>query len=184
MKRSARSRHGGRAKRDGRAVRRVARRPTHLDARGTVRMVDVSGKPPTPREAVAAGEIAMNAAAYAALRAGRLAKGNVVAAARLAGIGAAKRTAELIPLCHAIPLDHVGVAIRFEDRERVVVAEATARTRWSTGVEMEALVAVAAALLTIYDMAKAIDRGMTLGSIRLVRKSGGRSGEFLRDGER
>ncbi len=159
-------------------------RPTHLDERGRARMVDVSGKVPTPREAVAAGEIRMNAAAFAAIRAGSLAKGDVAAAARLAGIGAAKRTAELIPLCHAIPLDHVGVVIRFKARERAVVVEATARTRWSTGVEMEALVAVAVALLTIYDMAKAIDRAMTLGPIRLLKKSGGRSGEFRRPPDR
>ncbi len=158
------------------------RRATHLDARGRARMVDIGAKTPTLREATAAGEIAMSAEAFSAVRSGTLAKGDIDAVARMAGIGAAKRTAELIPLCHSIPLDHVGISIRLRDRERVVVVEATARARWSTGVEMEALVAVSAALLTIYDMAKALDRGMTLGPIRLLRKSGGRSGEYRRDG--
>jgi cyclic pyranopterin phosphate synthase len=144
-------------------------------------MVDVSDKAPTLREAVAAGSITMEAKAYAAIRKGTLAKGDAAALARLAGIAAAKRTAELIPLCHAIPLDHVGVEIRFDDHERAIEVKATARTRWSTGVEMEALVAVAASLLTIYDMGKGIDRGMTLESIRLVRKSGGRSGKYVRE---
>ncbi len=143
-------------------------------------MVDVSGKPPTLREALAAGEISMSAPAFEAVRAGALAKGDVAAVARLAGIGAAKRTADLIPLCHPVPLDHVAVAIRFQERRRVVGIEATARTRWSTGVEMEALVAVSAALLTIYDMAKSIDRGMSIDAIRLLRKSGGRSGAYRR----
>ena len=154
------------------------KRATHLDARGRARMVDVSRKPSTLREAIAAGEIAMSAAAFEAIRSGALAKGNVEAVARVAGIGAAKRTGELIPLCHPVPLDHVGIAIRYRERERAVEVRATARTRWSTGVEMEALVAVSAALLTIYDMAKAVDRGMSLGSIRLLRKSGGRSGTY------
>ena len=166
--------------RRGGPARRRRSRATHLDPRGRVRMVDVSSKPSTLREAVAAGEITMSAGAFAAIRSGAVDKGDVVAAARLAGIGAAKRTAELIPLCHSIPLDHVGVEIRFRDRERVVEATASARTRWSTGVEMEALVAVTAALLTIYDMAKSIDRAMTLGPIRLLRKRGGRSGLFVR----
>lgn len=143
-------------------------------------MVDVSRKPLTLREAVAAGAISMSAAAFAAVRAGALAKGDVVAVARVAGIAAAKRTASLIPLCHPIPLDHVAVAIGFEPRARAVTVEATARSRWSTGVEMEAMVAAAAALLTIYDMAKGVDRGMRVGPIRLLRKSGGRSGLYRR----
>ncbi len=143
-------------------------------------MVDVSGKPVTLRQAVAAGSIAMSAGAYAAVRSGSVRKGDVTALARVAGIAAAKRAADLIPLCHGVPLDHVGVAIRFRDGARSVEAEATVRTRWSTGVEMEALVAVSAALLTIYDMAKALDRAMTIGPIRLLRKSGGRSGTFVR----
>jgi cyclic pyranopterin phosphate synthase len=157
-----------------------ARRLTHLDARGRASMVDVGAKPATRREAVAAGAIRMNAPAYAAIRRGAAAKGDAIAAARLAGIGAAKRTADLIPLCHAIPLDHVEIRLGWNDAAREVRVEAAARTRWSTGVEMEALVAVSIALLTLYDMAKAIDRGMTIGPIGLVRKSGGRSGRFER----
>jgi cyclic pyranopterin phosphate synthase len=143
-------------------------------------MVDVSGKAPTVREAVAAGSIRMSAPAYRAVRRGTLAKGNVAAVARVAAIGAAKRTSDLIPLCHPVPLEHLGVEIGWNDRTREVRVEATARARWSTGVEMEALVAVAAALLTIYDMAKGIDRGMTIGPMHLLRKSGGRSGVFVR----
>jgi cyclic pyranopterin monophosphate synthase len=143
-------------------------------------MVDVGGKPLTCREAVAAGTIRMNARAFRLLRKGRLPKGDVAALARVAGIAAAKRTAELIPLCHALPLDHVAVELTSLPRTRALRVTATARTRWSTGVEMEALVAVSAALLTVYDMAKAIDRGMTLGPIRLLRKSGGRSGDYRR----
>jgi cyclic pyranopterin phosphate synthase len=143
-------------------------------------MVDVGAKPATLREATAAGSIRMSPAAYAAVRSGALAKGDVAALARVAGIGAAKRTAEWIPLCHAIPLDHVGVDIRFDHRSRAVRVQATARARWSTGVEMEALVAVSAALLTVYDMAKALDRGMTIGPVALMHKSGGRSGDYRR----
>jgi cyclic pyranopterin phosphate synthase len=145
-------------------------------------MVDVSFKPATRREAVAAGQIRMNAAAWRALRSRTLAKGDAMALARAAGIAAAKRTAELVPLCHIVPLDHVGVEVRFLASRRVVEVEAVARARWSTGVEMEALVAVAAALLTLYDMAKALDRGMVIGAVRLLRKSGGRSGAYRRGG--
>lgn len=173
---------GGRRGRRTTRGRAAEPREGHLDARGRARMVDISGKPPTLREAVAAGEIRMSGAAFEAIRAGALAKGDVAAVARLAGIAAAKRTAELVPLCHPVPLDHLAVSIRLEERRRAVTIEATARTRWSTGVEMEALVAVSAALLTIYDMAKAIDRGMILGSIRLLSKSGGRSGTYRRPG--
>jgi cyclic pyranopterin phosphate synthase len=147
-------------------------------------MVDVSPKPWTLREAVASGSITMNTAAFAALRSGALAKGDAAALARAAGIAAAKRTADLIPLCHPVPIEHVEVRLRHDARRRRVEVEATARARWSTGVEMEALVAVSAALLTIYDMAKAIDRRMMLGRIRLISKSGGRSGAFSRTGDR
>lgn len=143
-------------------------------------MVDVSGKPVTLREAVAEGSIRMGREAFRAIRSRHVAKGDAIALARVAGIAAAKRTGELIPLCHAIPLEHVGVDIKFGSDGRTVEVAATARARWSTGVEMEALVAVTTALLTLYDMAKAIDRGMTLESIRLLRKSGGRSGEYVR----
>ena len=160
------------------------RRLTHLDALGRARMVDVSGKPLTEREAVATGAIRMSRAAYRAIRRRRVAKGDAVALARVAGLSAAKRTADLIPLCHGVPLEHVAVDVRFGDDGRSVRVTASARARWSTGVEMEALVAVSAALLTLYDMAKAIDRGMTLGSIRLLRKTGGRSGTYRRRGAR
>jgi cyclic pyranopterin monophosphate synthase len=151
---------------------------THLDRRGRARMVDVGEKPWTAREAVASGILRMNRAAWRALRAQALPKGDAIALARAAGIAAAKRTAELIPLCHMVPLDHVGVEVRLSNQRRAVHVEATARARWSTGVEMEALVAVSAALLTFYDMAKALDRGMVLGPVRLLRKSGGRSGDY------
>jgi cyclic pyranopterin phosphate synthase len=157
-------------------------RLTHFDARGRARMVDVGGKPATRREASAAGLIRMGPAAFNALRSRSLAKGDAVALARAAGIAAAKRTSETIPLCHVVPLDHVGVAIGFDARARAVVVETTARARWSTGVEMEALCAAAAALLTLYDMAKALDRGMVIGPIRLLSKSGGRSGTFRAGG--
>jgi cyclic pyranopterin monophosphate synthase len=143
-------------------------------------MVDVSEKPITRREALATGEIRMGSAAFEALRRGALAKGDALALARAAGIAAAKRTAEWIPLCHVVPLDQVGVDLRFDRRRRRVVVTTSARARWSTGVEMEALVAASAALLTLYDMAKALDRGMTLGPVRLLRKSGGRSGDWAR----
>lgn len=155
---------------------------THLDRRGRARMVDVGDKPPTRREAIAEGALRMGRAAFAALRRGTLEKGEAPALARAAGIAAAKRTADLIPLCHVVPLDHVAVDIRLEGGRRRVIVTATARARHATGVEMEALVAVSAALLTLYDMAKALDRGMVLGPVRLLRKSGGRSGTWVRAG--
>jgi cyclic pyranopterin phosphate synthase len=155
---------------------------THLDGGGRARMVDVGRKAPSLREAVAEGAITMSRRAFAAIRSGAVGKGDVLALARVAGIAAAKRTAELIPLCHTVPLDHVAVDVRLRARDRAVLVEALARARWVTGVEMEAMVAVAAALLTVYDMAKAVDRGMTLGPIRLLRKSGGRSGLYERRG--
>ena len=153
---------------------------THLDDRGQARMVDVGGKPVSLREAVAAGRIRMNLAAWRALRSQSLAKGDALSLARAAGIAAAKRTSELIPLCHVVPLDHVGVEVRLRPSRRSVEVEAVARARWRTGVEMEALVAVSSALLTIYDMAKSLDRSMVIDSVRLLRKSGGRSGEYRR----
>ena len=166
----------------GRGTPRRVPRLSHLDARGRARMVDVSAKPATLREALAAGSIRMSREAFRAVRRGRVAKGDAVALARIAGIAAAKRTADLIPLCHVIPLEHAEVEVRFRADGRTIEAQARVRARWSTGVEMEALTAVAASLLTLYDMAKAFDRGMTLGEIRLLRKSGGRSGEYDRTG--
>ncbi len=161
-----------------------AARLTHLDLRGRVKMVDVGAKPVTRREALARGEIKMARATLDAIVGGRLKKGEALAAARLAGVMAAKRTYELIPLCHQIPLEVVEVDFRAERARSVLQIEARAATSARTGVEMEALVAVSAAALTIYDMAKAIDRAMEIRRVRLVKKSGGRSGEFVRGGER
>ncbi len=158
-------------------------RLTHLDTRGRVRMVDVGEKPITRREAIARGEIKMEPATLDAIVGGTLKKGEALAAARLAGIMAAKKTQELIPLCHQIPLESVAVDFR-PDRERSVLeVQARAVTQAKTGVEMEALTAASVAALTIYDMAKAIDRAMVIGAIRLVAKSGGRSGDFTRPDE-
>jgi cyclic pyranopterin monophosphate synthase len=155
---------------------RAASRLTHVDEAGRIRMVDVSDKPTTVRQAIARGRIAIANVALRQIRAGTIAKGDPLQAARLAGIMAAKRTADLIPLCHPLPLSHVNVDIR-PTRDGYEI-EAQARTTAQTGVEMEALTAVSVAALTIYDMVKAIDRGMVIGEIRLVAKSGGRSGEY------
>ncbi|MES2042421.1 MAG: cyclic pyranopterin monophosphate synthase MoaC [Pseudomonadota bacterium] len=149
---------------------------THLDAAGAAHMVDVSGKAITAREAVATGHIAMSASALQAIRDGAVAKGDVLAVARIAGIMAAKKTAELIPLCHPLPLNRVAVDFVFD--ESGVTATATATTEGKTGVEMEAMTAVSVALLTIYDMAKAVDKAMTIGGVRLVSKTGGKSGDW------
>ena len=143
-------------------------------------MVDVSAKPPTTRTAVAAGSIAIGAAALRLLRGGKTPKGNALEAARLAGIMAAKRTSELVPLCHPVPLTHV--AIDIEPKRTGYVIRATARTTAETGVEMEALTAVCVAALTLYDMLKAADRGMVIGEIRLLEKTGGRSGRYVAGG--
>lgn len=152
------------------------RRPrlTHADARGRVRMVDVGGKPVTAREAVARGSITLSAAARRAVRAGAVQKGDPLQAARLAGIMAAKRTAELIPLCHPLPLS--GIHVELTATRTGYRIEARVRTTAQTGVEMEALTAVAVAALTIYDMLKAIDKGMVIGDVRLIEKRGGQSG--------
>jgi cyclic pyranopterin monophosphate synthase len=148
---------------------------SHLDAEGAARMVDVSAKPVTAREAVARGRIRISAAAMRLVRSGRLRKGGVVEVARLAGVVAAKRTSEAIPLCHPLPLTHVDVDL--EPRRDGFAIEARVRTVARTGAEMEALHAVAVAALTVYDMVKAADPRMTIGEIRLVRKTGGTSGE-------
>jgi cyclic pyranopterin monophosphate synthase len=151
---------------------------SHLDREGAARMVDVSAKPVTAREAVARGRITVAPAAMRLVRAGHLKKGGVVEVARLAGIMAAKKTADAIPLCHPLPLSHVDVDL--QPRRDGFVIEARVRTDARTGAEMEALHAVAIAALTVYDMVKAADRAMTIGEIRLVRKSGGRRGEYRR----
>jgi cyclic pyranopterin monophosphate synthase len=149
---------------------------THLDSEGAARMVDVGGKVETARRAVAAGMITMSPEALAAIRAGDAPKGDVLGTARLAGIMAAKRTGELIPLCHPLGLEAVSVDFAFEDT--TIRVTATASLTGKTGVEMEAMVAASIALLTIYDMAKAIDKGMTISEVRLIAKSGGKSGDW------
>jgi cyclic pyranopterin phosphate synthase len=156
---------------------------THLDKRGRVRMVDVGEKPVTRREAVARGRVEMAPATLAAIVGGRLRKGEAIAVARVAGIMAAKRTHELIPLCHQLPLEVVELDFRSDHQRGALEIQARAVTNARTGVEMEAMVAVSAAALAIYDMAKAIDRSMVIGAVRLVSKRGGRSGEFVRGGE-
>jgi cyclic pyranopterin phosphate synthase len=153
---------------------------SHLDPEGNARMVDVGDKPVTRREAVAEAAVRMSAQAFEALRAGKVAKGDALAAARIAGIQAAKRTSELIPLCHPVPLDSVEVDVEFQSDEPRVLLRASARARWYTGVEMEAMVAASVAALTLYDMCKSADRAMVLEQVALLRKSGGRSGEFQR----
>ncbi len=166
-----------------RVTTRSAARLTHLDERGRARMVDVGDKPVTRREAIARGRVVMAPATLDAIIGGKLKKGEALAAARIAGIMAAKRTHETIPLCHQIPLEAVEVEFMPDRKRSTLEIEARAVTESKTGVEMEALIAVGAAALTIYDMAKAIDRAMQIDAIRLVRKSGGRSGDFLRPGE-
>lgn len=149
---------------------------THLDEHGHARMVDIGGKAATQRVAIASGRIAMNAAALAAIRSGDVPKGDVLAAARIAGIMAAKKTADLIPLCHPLSLDAVTLDFAFEDDG--LRATATASLTGKTGVEMEAMTAVSVALLTIYDMAKALDKGMVIDAVRLIEKRGGKSGTW------
>lgn len=157
-----------------------ARKPrfSHLDGRGKARMVDVGGKPETLREAVATGEVKMDPGTVEAVRRGKAAKGDVLAVARLAGIQGAKRTSSLIPLCHPLILDCIDVGFAL-GADRIFI-RARARATGRTGVEMEALVAVAAAALALYDMCKSADKGMELGPLALFRKSGGRSGHYLR----
>ncbi len=152
---------------------------THLDDTGAARMVDVGQKATTGREATAEGRIMLSPAALAAIRVGAVAKGDVLAVARIAGIMAAKRTADLIPLCHPLPIASAEVTLNLE--ETAIRATATVRVSGQTGVEMEALTAVTVALLTIYDMAKALDRAMRIEGVRLLAKSGGRSGEWRAD---
>lgn len=149
---------------------------THLGEDGAARMVDVSDKAVTAREAVASGRISMSTDAAAAIRAGAVKKGDVLAVARVAAIMAAKQTSSLVPLCHPLPLSAVEIALDLDNTG--VTATATARTSGQTGVEMEALTAVSVALLTVYDMVKALDRTMVIGDIRLLAKSGGKSGDW------
>lgn len=157
----------------------MSKRLSHVDARGKARMVDVGDKGVTNREASARGEITMSKAALSLIRRGAVAKGDPLQTARLAGIMAAKQTSALIPLCHPLMLTHVGVELTPTPRGYRI--ESRVRTSGQTGVEMEALTAVAVAALTIYDMVKAVDREMVIGDICLVEKKGGRSGHYRRD---
>ena len=150
---------------------------THLDAAGRPHMVDVGAKPDTDRAATAEGWVRLGPAARAALAPGANPKGDVLMIAQLAGIQGAKRAAELIPLCHPLPID--GVDVQVELLPEGVRVVAGVRTRWRTGVEMEALTAVTAAALTVYDMLKAVDRGLCIDGVRLLSKRGGRSGDFV-----
>jgi cyclic pyranopterin phosphate synthase len=153
---------------------------SHVDRRGRLKMVDVGDKLVTAREAIARGSITMSRAALAQIRRGAVKKGDPLQAARLAGIMAAKQTASLIPLCHPLPLS--SVQLELIPVARGYDIEARVRTSAQTGVEMEALTAVAVAALTIYDMVKAVDKGMVIGRIRLMKKTGGKSGTYLRKG--
>jgi cyclic pyranopterin phosphate synthase len=154
---------------------------THVDEQGHARMVDVGGKPDTHRVAVARGQVRMKPETLTLIRQNALAKGDALATARIAGIVAAKKTAELIPLCHPLMLTHIGVEFELQETETdgVVEITATVQTTGKTGVEMEALTAVSVAALTIYDMGKAVDRAMRLTDIRLVEKHGGKSGDIV-----
>ena len=157
---------------------------SHLDSRGKLKMVDVGSKKESERIAVARGEVRMSPEAFRQLQENRLVKGDAVAVAKTAGILAAKRTAGLIPLCHPLLLDSIDLRFVFLDDSRTVEIESTVKTSAKTGVEMEALTAVAVAGLTLYDMCKAVDKGIVIQNIRLVKKTGGKSGTYLREGEK
>ncbi|UCC45045.1 MAG: cyclic pyranopterin monophosphate synthase MoaC [Candidatus Zixiibacteriota bacterium] len=153
---------------------------THVGDSGEARMVDTSDKPDSDRYAAASAKVRVSKELLAQLKGNALGKGDALAAARIAGIQAAKRTAEIIPLCHTLPLSSVTVELSLTENPPTVEISTEARTRYNTGVEMEALMAATAAALTIYDMGKAIDKGMTIESVRLVEKTGGRSGQWKR----
>ncbi len=154
---------------------------THFDAHGRAHMVDVTGKAETVREATARGRVRMNPATLEMIEQGRMAKGDVLNVAQVAGIMAAKKTPDLIPMCHPLPITGVEMLFRLIKEESSVEIEGTVRLAGRTGVEMEALTAVSVAALTIYDMCKAVDRGMVIDQILLVHKSGGKSGDFHRE---
>jgi cyclic pyranopterin monophosphate synthase len=155
------------------------KRLTHLDESGAARMVDVGAKPDTERVAIAGGSVYMQPETLRLIREGALKKGDVLSVARLAGIMGAKKTSELIPLCHPLPLTHIDLELTLDGEKNAVHITATARTIGKTGVEMEALTAVTTAALTVYDMAKAVDRAMRLSDIRLLEKHGGQHGEYV-----
>ena len=163
-----------------RATRLLRPSHLHLDSHGRARMVDVGSKAMTQRRAVARGRVRLNAAAFQAISDGKLSKGDALAVSRLAGILAAKKTSEIVPLAHPIVLDAVSVECELEPKSREVVVTATASTAARTGVEMEALTAVAGACLALYDMAKSLDRAIEIREIVLLEKTGGRSGTFRR----
>ncbi|MBI2758181.1 MAG: cyclic pyranopterin monophosphate synthase MoaC [Chloroflexi bacterium] len=154
---------------------------THLDESGRAHMVDVGGKPDTERSAVASGEVHMKKETLALIRAGQIKKGDVLTIAQIAGISASKRTSELIPLCHPLPLTQVDVTLTLDESLPGVVITATTKTTGKTGVEMEALTAVSVAALTVYDMAKAAEKTMRIQNIRLVEKHGGQSGDIINE---
>jgi cyclic pyranopterin phosphate synthase len=154
---------------------------THLDDQGRVRMVDVSAKKPTQRTAVAQAVVRMRPETFRRIADGTLAKGNVIETARIAGVMAAKKTADLIPMCHPLNLTHVQVDFYPHESDHAIRIEAVARIRDLTGVEMEALTAVSVAALTLYDMCKAIDKAMTITDICVLKKTGGKSGTFVRE---
>jgi cyclic pyranopterin phosphate synthase len=153
----------------------------HLDENGRARMVDVSDKPVTPRSATASVLVRLSEESYQAARGGQAAKGDVVTVAKLAGIQAAKKTAEWVPLCHPIPIEHVDIAFRFDDASTSLTIRATVRTHARTGAEMEALCACAAAALTVYDMLKAVQPDILITDLKLLEKQGGKSGAFVRE---
>lgn len=155
---------------------------THIDAGGNAVMVDVGGKAVTERSAVAEGRITMSGKCFELVRAGRMKKGDVLGVAQVAGIMAAKRAGELIPLCHPLPLTHCAVEFELIPEERAVAVTCAARCRGRTGVEMEALTGASAALLTVYDMCKAVDKRMVISDVRLREKHGGKSGDFYFEG--
>ncbi|MCZ6604306.1 MAG: cyclic pyranopterin monophosphate synthase MoaC [Alphaproteobacteria bacterium] len=151
---------------------------SHIDAGGKAKMVDVTAKDESEREAVAAARVFLNAETFATVARGEMAKGDVLTVARIAGIMAAKRTAELVPLCHPLPLTSVGVELSLDEATRTVEITATARTKGRTGVEMEAMTAASVAALTVYDMCKSADKAIRISDIRLLRKTGGKSGSY------
>ena len=154
---------------------------THLDERGRADMVDIGDKPDSQRIAIAAGRISMSPATVRLVRHGDMKKGDVLGVARIAGIMAAKRTADLIPLCHPLPINKIALDLQFNEAHCAIDITATVKTSGKTGVEMEALTAVTVAALTIYDMAKAVDRGMRISDIRLLEKRGGVHGDYRAD---
>ena len=154
-------------------------RLSHLDNSGRPRMVDITAKPDTVRQAVARGSVYMKPETLALIQAGQVAKGDVLSLAQVAGVMAAKKTHELIPLCHPLLLTDIDVQLQPDEKESALQITARVRTTGKTGVEMEALTAVAVAALTVYDMCKAVDRGMRIEAVRLARKSGGKSGEIV-----